>query len=274
MIRRNHPGCGVEKMYFILSPETMGRDKFCEIFNALGYKVKKVQNRLKTTVAGHIWYPNLIEGMQVIRPSQVIQSDITYFDLHGKFYYLVFIIDVYTKEIIGHKASNHMRASANLEAMKMALKKLDHPPWGLIHHSDRGSQYGCKQYQKLLLNNAIHPSMGLKATDNAFAERINGTIKNEYLKRWIIKDEADLIRKLNKAVSHYNKNRKHMWFKNEFSPSEFLKNLVSLSAQEKPKVIIYTEGLKKSLSVSNAQRFCTGKEPQAPTCPMDIINSC
>src|SRR5690554_2622251 len=67
-LKDEHPGCGVEKMYYTLAPATMGRDKFCELFLGLGYGVKPVTNYHKTTVRGKIIYPNLIEGMAVSRP--------------------------------------------------------------------------------------------------------------------------------------------------------------------------------------------------------------
>lgn len=63
ILKKEHPGCGVEKMYYTLRPERMGRDKFCELFLSLGYGVKSVKNYCKTTIPDHINYPNLIEGM-------------------------------------------------------------------------------------------------------------------------------------------------------------------------------------------------------------------
>ncbi len=213
LIREEHPGCGVEKMYDTLLPNIMGRDKFCEIFMSLGYRVRRVRNYHRTTIPTHIKYPNLIEGMQVTQPFQVIQSDITYYDLHGKFYYIVFIIDVYTREILSHCTSNNMRKEANIKALQEAIKKMKYNEWGCIHHSDRGAQYASNKYLKLLTDNKIHASMGLIAQDNAYAERVNGTIKNEYLKKWKIDNEQQLKNKIYKAVEQYNKKKKHNAYK-------------------------------------------------------------
>lgn len=186
-IREEHPGCGVEKMYDTLKPKHMGRDKFCEVFMELGYRVKRIKNYQRTTVPVWFNYPNLIAGMAVTRLYQVLQSDITYFDIDGKFYYLVFIIDVYTREILGYNVRENMRVQSNIKALKMALKKI---PKGclesMIHHSDRGAQYGSHKHTKLLKDKGVQISMGEIAQDNAYAERINGTIKNEYLKHWHI----------------------------------------------------------------------------------------
>jgi putative transposase len=271
-IRRDHPGCGVEKMYGILRPELLGRDKFREIFMGLGYGVRRIRNYHRTTIPTHIRYPNLIEGMIVSRPYEVIQSDITYYELRGKHYYIVFIIDVYTREILGHSTSGTMRVEANVKAMKISLKKMSYTPWCSIHHSDRGAQYASGAYVQLLRDNKIHVSMGLKAQDNAYAERINGTIKNEYLKRWVIKDEKDLVKKVNKAVKHYNEQRKHLAFENKFSPIEFRNTLLNLSIQKRPKVIIYAEGNNKIKAMSSRQEFNPKKEPQHHNCPIGLGN--
>ena len=272
-IRADHPGCGVEKLYKTLNPHTMGRDKFCEIFMELGYRVRKIKNYIRTTVPVWFDYPNLIEGMVVTRPYQVLQSDITYFDIKGKFYYMVFIIDVYTREVLGHNVGDNMRAQCNVQAMKMALKKLPTSCLSdIIHHSDRGSQYGSKEYVKLLQDNGIRISMGEKAQDNAYAERINGTIKNEYLKRWHIPDFKTLKQKTRKAVNHYNNKRLHLAFNNEYSPIGFKKSLLDLDNQERPKVIIYAEGNYKVKTALSYLDFKPRKDPQAPNCPIVINN--
>ncbi|WPZ12211.1 IS3 family transposase [Roseivirga spongicola] len=269
LLKSEHPGCGVEKMYYTLQPKTMGRDKFCEIFLSLGYGVKKVKNYRRTTFPGHIRHPNLIEGMEVSRPFQVVQSDITYFDLNGRFHYLVFIIDVYTREVLGHQVSHHMRAEANLKALDIALKKMAFRPGGLIHHSDRGSQYGSDLYTRKLKKKGVHISMGLTATDNAYAERVNGIIKNEYLKLWNIGNEQDLRHKTARAVKHYNQRRKHRAFNMKFSPAEFYQNWLTLSTQDRPKVIIYTEGKPNLKGASSPNEIYPRTEPQAYICPME-----
>ncbi len=187
-MREEHPGCGLAKIYENLRPDFIGRDKFVDLFMDLGYRIRRVKNYVRTTIPTHLKYPNLIEGMYVYGPTQVWQSDITYIYINNRFYYIVFIIDVYTRNIVGYRVSDSLRAIANIKALKMALNKLKTKPNGLIHHSDRGSQYVDKGYVKLLKESGIKISMGMRAQDNAYAERINGTIKNEYLKLWIIKD--------------------------------------------------------------------------------------
>ena len=217
-LRAAHPGCGVEKMYYTLKPDFIGRDRFVDAFMELGYRVRRMKNYHRTTIPAWFKYPNLIEGMVLKRKNTVWQSDITYFDLNGKFYYIVFIIDVFTRQIVGYAVSDHLRAEANLRALKMALKNHGAPK---IHHSDRGSQYIDKYYTKLLRDHNVNISMGMQAQDNAYAERINGTIKNEYLKHWNIKTFDELKRKVSKAVLHYNSIRIHDSLPARISPNEF-----------------------------------------------------
>jgi putative transposase len=217
-LRSEQPGCGVEKMYNTLKPDFIGRDRFVEAFMELGYRVKPIKNYHRTTIPASYKYPNLIEGLVVKQKNTVWQSDITYFDVKGRFYYLVFIIDVYTRQIVGYAVSDHLRAEANLRALNMAIKYHGAPR---IHHSDRGSQYIYKHYTELLKEKEVAISMGLKGQDNAYAERINGTIKNEYLKYWKIESLKSLKRKVLMAVNHYNHKRVHNSLPGKQSPDSF-----------------------------------------------------
>lgn len=270
IIRDDHPGCGVEKMYKTLAPKHIGRDKFCEIFMSLGYRVRTIKDYRRTTIPTHLNYPNLIQGMMVTRPHQVLQSDITYFDINNTFYYLVFIIDVYTREIMGYHTSKNMRKESNIKALKMALKQISpSDAKRMIHHSDRGSQYGSKAYVSMLTNAGVKVSMGLIAQDNAFAERINGIIKNEYLKLWYINNFKALQAKTKKAVEHYNAKRLHSSLK-DITPIKFKRNLLDLNTQKRPKVIIYADGNYKVKVALSHQDFNPKKEPQAHNCPIEL----
>ena len=172
----------------------------------IGFRVKRNKNYVRTTYSVANQYSNLIKGLIINQPSQVWQSDITYIRLGERFYYAVFIIDVYTKKIVGYHISDNMRATANVEALKMALKK--HPP-PKIHHSDRGGQYINKDYLKVLEGYNSKISMAVTSQDNAYAERINRTIKEEYLSYWNPRNFEELKKQLIKAVKHYNQNRLH-----------------------------------------------------------------
>lgn len=234
-IRRDHPGCGVEKMYYTLKPDFIGRDRFVETFMQLGYRLKRKKNYRRTTIAGNIYYPNKIKGIEINAPSVVWQSDITYYRVGDKFYYAVFIIDVYTKKIVGYKVSDHMRGTANLKALKMALKENKAPK---IHHSDRGSQYTYKSYTELLESNTTTISMASSAQDNAYAERINRTIKEEYLDHWKPLTFSQLKSQVKKAVNNYNNKRSHDHL-GKRNPEEFTNYWSTLKPEERPVITIF-----------------------------------
>jgi transposase InsO family protein len=208
--RAEHPGEGLEKLYWQIQPDRMGRDKFCDIFMQLGYGVRRRVNRMRTTIPAHKVFDNLIEGRLVSGPTQVWQSDITYIKVADRFYYLTFIIDVYTRRIVGYAVSDTLRAEANIKALKMALATVSSDELkGCVHHSDRGSQYTDGRYLKLLRAHHMPVSMGGRAQDNAFAERVNGVIKNEYLIPRSLKTFRQLTYYSKQAVSDYNTTRHH-----------------------------------------------------------------
>ncbi len=238
-LRFDHPGCGVEKMYQILNPNFIGRDRFIETMMDLGYRIKKIKNYKRTTIAGKKFYPNLIKGLQVDKPNTVWQSDITYLPLNGKHYYAVFIIDVYTKKIVGYKVSDNMRASANMTALKMALNENKAPE---IHHSDRGSQYTYRNYIKLLRLQKTKISMSFSGLDNAYAERINRTIKEEYLSYWKPKTFHQLKQYIKKAVDNYNNKRTHKHLP-KMSPNTFQEYWNKLTPDNRPIITIFNNEL-------------------------------
>jgi len=215
----------------------MGRDKFIEVMMEQGFRIKRPPNYRRTTQAGKTVYPNLIKGLRVSSPAVVWQSDITYIPVGERFYYVVFIVDIYTKRIVGYKVSSSMRATANYEALAMALKVSPAP---LIHHSDRGSQYASLEYTTRLRNSGAKISMGLIAQENAYAERLNRTIKDEYLEYWKPKTFDQLKRQVKKAVLHYNHQRPHNQLQ-RLSPIDFENKCNKDPAFKKPTITIFDE---------------------------------
>jgi hypothetical protein len=270
ILREEHPGCGVEKMYNTLCPDFIGRDKFIDLFIQLGYRVKYQKNYRRTTIPVHSRYQNLIQGLMVQNKNIVWQTDITYFLMKGQYYYLVFIINIYTKRILGFRASNHLRAEANRAALRMAIRNSSSSLENLIHHSDRGSQYIDKEYIALLERNKIQISMGNKAQDNAYAERINGTIKNEYLSYWEPQSLKQLQMMLKRAVNHYNSKRIYNELRGKLTPVQFEKSLLDLTSQKRPTVIIYAEGNYKIKVASSHFDFKPKEGILAHNCPIEI----
>ena len=234
-LRSAHPSCGVEKMYDTLQPDFMGRDRFIALFMQLGYRLKPKKNYKCTTIASKLYYTNLIKGMKVNQPSTVWQSDITYVLGGDRYYYAVFIIEVYTKKVVGYQVSDHMRGTANLAALKMALQDHQAP---VVHHSDRGSQYTYKKYVDMLKTNHCQLSMCLSAQDNAYAERINRTIKEEYLDHWKPKNLPQLKRCTTKAIKHYNTQRPHNHIY-KMSPVAFEAYWASIDEEHRPVTTIF-----------------------------------
>lgn len=241
LVREEHPMMGCRKMSLLLNKAGMGRDRCEELLLGNGYRVRYAPNYIKTTVSQKfLQYPNLIEGLKVYSINRVWQTDISYFILSGEVYYLVFIIDVYSRMIVGYAANNHMQALANIQALKKAFAlRNQHSLSGLIHHSDRGSQYIDKKYTALLREQNIAISMCKQAWENAYTERINGTIKNEYLKAWKIKNLASLQYQVRRAVYNYNHTRPHDNLPKRMSPASFEKYLQLTAADHHPVMSIY-----------------------------------
>lgn len=238
-LRKEHPGCGLEKMYYSLNPDFIGRDRFIELFMDLGFRIKKRINYKRTTYSVASKYTNLIKGLSISAPSIVWQSDITYYDVNDKFYYVVFIIDVYTKVIVGYTVSDNMRATANVKALEMALMN-NKPP--VIHHSDRGGQYIYSEYINLLEANKCKISMCKSSQDNAYAERINRTIKEEYLDYWQPRDFKQLKNDTKRAVEHYNNKRIHNNLERG-KPAAFAQNWKKQLLKDRKTVTIFNNEL-------------------------------
>ena len=268
-LRSLHPGCGIQKMYETLMPDFIGRDQFVDIFMSLGFRVKRKKNYIKTTNSTIHEHENLIEGMVINGPNQVWQSDITYYKVDNQYHYVVFIIDVYTRVIVGYSASNSLRAESNMKALKMALKKYGAP---LVHHSDRGSQYGYKKYINMLEQHHTHISMGDIAQDNAYAERINRTIKEEYLDHWEINTFKRLKSCVSKAVENYNNKRTHRGIMKK-SPMQFYREVLNLPVSNRPMATIYAEGQKKVLLTSSHQKLLAQQSLMAHNCPNCLTNN-
>lgn len=271
-IRSEHGGCGVEKMYYMIKPKGIGRDKFIEAMMKMGYGIQHPKNYIRTTYSiKENYYPNLITGLQIMYINRVWQTDITYYMVGNKYCYITFIIDVYSRRIIGYYASENLRAEANIKALLMAFKTRKETGLDmLIHHSDRGSQYIDKQYTKLLKDNSITISMSINAKENAYAERINGIIKNEYLKYKSIESITQLRIQLSKAVNNYNNKRIHNNLPFKQTPVGFEEKYLSLSTQRRPKVIVYAEGNYKIKEASSLLDFNPEEEPLAHVCPIEI----
>lgn len=249
--RIDHPGVGCRKLANKFKMAGWGRDKVEHLLLDNGYRLYYPPNYTRTTYSqSDILYPNLIEGMELTAINQVVQTDITYYKVGDRNYYIVFLIDVYSREIVGHGVSKTLEAKGNISALKKLFNyRLGHSLTSLIHHSDRGSQYIDLEYRALLQSKGIKPSMCKAAWENAYTERVNRTLKEEYLDRWNITSYRQLVSSVNKAVNHYNHKRWHQSLGN-VSPASFAKHVEKLPIDQRPKHVIY-----KRLE-SNPQNEC------------------
>jgi putative transposase len=119
------------------------------------------------------------------RPNQLWVADLTYVRTWAGWVYVAFIVDVYSRYIVGWQASTSLRTDLALDALEMAIWARRGDLDGLIHHSDRGTQYLSIRYSERLAENGLVASVGSRGDsyDNALAETINGLYKAEVIRR-------------------------------------------------------------------------------------------
>lgn len=209
-VRENHPTMALRSLYYKIRPEGMGRDRFEAMCIIYGFKTSYPKNYKRTTYSDGVErFPNLISGLEITAVNQVWVSDITYYEVDRRFYYITLVMDAWSRYIKGYQVSESLRTvDTTIPALKMAIKKYK-PPKGIILHSDGGGQYYSKKFLKLTKENSIQNSMAKEAYENPQAERINGTIKNSYLKHWDISNYRELIKSVDRAVMLYNYEKPH-----------------------------------------------------------------
>ncbi|MEX1135407.1 MAG: IS3 family transposase [Balneolales bacterium] len=209
-IRKDHPTMALRSMYHKIKPEGIGRDRFEAICVLYGFKTYHPRNYKRTTYSDGVKrFPNLLSNLKITAVNQVWVSDITYFEVEDQFYYITFVMDAYSRFIKGYHVSQSLRTVATtIPALRMAIKKYK-PPKDLIFHSDGGGQYYSKRFLKLTAAHSIKNSMAKEAYQNPQAERINGTIKNGYLRHWNINNYKTLVKLVDRAVALYNYEKPH-----------------------------------------------------------------
>ncbi len=236
-VRIDHPTMGVRDIYFKLQPSGLGRDAFEAICRSEGLMSIRPKNWTRTTdSSGVVRFDNLTKELIINHIDQVWQSDITYFDINGKFFYITFIQDIYTKMIVGHNTSKSLSTEeTTLPALKIAIRRRKKDLEGLIFHSDGGGQYYCKKFLDITCSMKIKNSMCEYAWENGTVERLNGVIKNNYLKHRQIGSFDDLKKEVDRAVQLYNCDKPHKALKRK-TPQMFEMELLLLQQQPKLKM--------------------------------------
>lgn len=211
--RISHPRMGSRPLYKMLDVKGIGINQFENLLSDEGLGIKIKRNKQKTTDGSKYkgWQKNLLNGKRVSSINQVWVSDITYFQVKEKDFYIIIIMDVYSRRIIGCEIYENMHRKNNVEVLKQALKERKQDKYGnkLIHHSDRGSQYMSLDYKALLREREIVLSVAFTSLENGYAERINSTIKNDYLIFHSTNDLKKLRKSLKYCVYLYNHERPH-----------------------------------------------------------------
>jgi putative transposase len=145
------------------------------------------------------------------RPDQAWAADVTYIATGEGWLYLAVVIDLCSRRVVGFATGATLRAVLCVAALSVALSRR-RPPRGLLHHSDRGVQYACAEYQRLLAARGIRCSMSGAGNcyDNAVAESFFGTLKTElaYHERYRTRAEASASLS-NYIEDYYNRRRRH-----------------------------------------------------------------
>ena len=138
-------------------------------------------------------------------------ADITYVPTAGGWVYVAAVVDLFSRKVVGWAAADHMRTDLPLEALRMALTHR-RPKGGLVHHSDRGSQYASEAYQSALAGHGVEPSMSRKGNcwDNAVMESFFSTLKRELTHHETYAGLEDVRRSLFEYIEvFYNRVRRH-----------------------------------------------------------------
>jgi transposase InsO family protein len=241
-VRDIHPGMGLRTIYEMAQPEGIGRDSFVALGLQEGFRLKTIEKYTRTTYSiKSNRYKNLLDGITLAGINEVWSSDITYYYGFDHFFYIVLIMDVYSRRIVGYNLADNMRAGNNLQALKMALQTrgIANYQQQLIHHSDKGTQYASDSYTEALTTAGIQISMCKEVYENTHIERLNDTIKNQYLYRLEINNEKQLKSKLDEVVKSYNETRPHQAI-NRLSPIQYENSLKDIPPEKRTKMTIYT----------------------------------
>jgi len=189
---------GVERIHgqLIADGEICGRNRVARLMRCVGIQSKRRKKYKATTDSkhNHPVVENLLDRNFVVeRPDQVWLSDITYVSTEEGWLYLAAVKDLFQKKIVGWSMGERITKELAISALEMAVNRRQ-PESGLIHHSDRGSQYASREYQQKLRDHGIQCSMSKKGDpwDNAPMESFFATLKTELVhhRKYRSRDEA------------------------------------------------------------------------------------
>jgi len=235
-IAYEHPYYGYRRITAQLHREKIkvNHKRVVQMMRELGIKGGIKRKYVTTTNSRHNnrIYPNLIKDFLPTGINQVWCSDITYISILFGFVYLAVIIDIYSRKIVGYAIGKSLSPQWAIAALNMAIVTRNTDK--LIHHSDQGIQYACKDYIKILKDNGIRISMSAKGNpyDNAFAESLIKTIKQEKVYLWQYETFSDVAERIPYFILDvYNRKRLHSALGYQ-PPEEYERLLVKNSSRE------------------------------------------
>ncbi len=263
-IRKDHKRMGCRRMYYATTKVSpVGRDVFERIGFSSGFRLQRRRNVMKTTWGQRVEiYPNLIEGKIINGINQVWQSDVFYIKIEGKDYFGVSIEDVYSRKLLALHLSKSLLAKELIKAFKKAIKvRSGTQIQDCIFHSDRGSQYIAKDFKVLIKEKQMKPSMCLLPQENAYVERLQGSIKYEYLFEFELK-EKNLARQIVKIRRLYNDYRPHSCL-DMMTPKAFEQQVQNMEENSRPEMQIYQwnhELLTKKVIINKKKKVAKKKK--------------
>jgi transposase InsO family protein len=226
---------GSPRVYKDLKEEgfAVGRKRVARLMSEMGLTGRPPKPFRRTTDSKHglpVADNILDRNFEVEGPDKVWATDITYVKTWQGWLYLAVVVDLFSRRVVGWSMATHLRAELVLGALKMAMgRRL--PAEGMVHHSDRGSQYASNDYQDVLAAHGLVCSMSRKGDcwDNAVVESFFATLKRELIHRrpWsTVKEARAAIAEYIEVF--YNRKRRHSYL-GYVSPAEY-ENRVELEA--------------------------------------------
>jgi Transposase and inactivated derivatives len=186
----------------------VGRDRVRRLMRRMGVEALYVKPRLSLAHPGHIKYPYLLRGLEIVRANHVWAADITYIPMSRGFCYLVAIMDWASRMVLSWRLSNTLDSAFCTDALEEAITKYGCPD---IFNTDQGSQFTAEVFTNILRSNSIDISMDGKGRwrDNVFIERLWKSVKYEdiYLKAYA--SMAEVKNGLASYFKFYNEKRWH-----------------------------------------------------------------
>jgi len=191
-----------------------GKNRVARIMRKAGIRSRVKRKFKATTDSRHNLpvAPNLLnQDFNVEAPNRTWVGDITYVSTNEGWLYLAVLLDLFNREIVGWSASNRLTRQLAIDALQMAVGRR-HPGKGLLHHTDRGSQYASADYQQLIKEHGMICSMSRKGNcyDNAVAESFFGRLKCEWVNHHRYRSRSEAAQSLFYYIEiFYNRKRRH-----------------------------------------------------------------